>query len=70
HAFYDCTSLYFVDLTKFTNPQSIPTLVSASAFQGIPAQAQFWTANQGMYDVFTTATNWSTYASRFVIKGV
>ena len=70
YAFYGCTNLYFIDLTKFTNPQSIPTLASASAFQGIPALAEFWVANQEMYDVFTTATNWSTYASRFIIKGV
>ena len=69
-AFQDCTSLYIIDLTAFTDPQSIPTLVSANAFQNIPTQAQFWVANQGMYDAFTTATNWSTYANKFVNKGV
>ena len=69
NAFNGCTSLYIIDLTAFTNPQSIPTLANANAFQGIPAEAQFQVSSQGMYDAFTTATNWSTYASQFIIKG-
>ena len=68
-AFQNCTSLYFIDLTAFTDPQAIPTLVSANAFQNISATAQFIVKNQEMYDAFTTATNWSTYASKFVIEG-
>ena len=68
YAFSGCTSLYIIDLTAFTDPQSIPTLANTNAFQNIPTQAQFWVANQEMYDAFTTATNWSTYASKFVIK--
>ena len=70
YAFYGCTSLYIIDLTAFKDPQSIPTLANANAFQGIPAEAQFQASSQGIYDAFTTATNWSTYASRLVIKGV
>ena len=70
NAFSGCTSLYIIDLTAFTNPQSIPTLANANAFQGIPAEAQFQVSSQGMYDAFTTATNWSTLASKFVNKGV
>ena len=69
YAFQSCTSLYLIDLTAFTDPQAIPTLANANAFQNIPATAQFIVANQEMYDAFTTATNWSTYASKFVIKG-
>ena len=69
NAFQNCTNLYIIDLTAFTNPQSIPTLADTNAFQGIPAEAQFQVSSQEMYDVFTTATNWSTYASKFVIKG-
>ena len=68
-AFQSCTSLYIIDLTAFTNPQSIPTLANTNAFQGIPAEAQFQVSSQEMYDAFTAATNWSTYASKFVIKG-
>ena len=68
-AFSGCTNLYIIDLTAFTNPQSIPTLANTNAFQGIPAEAQFLVANQEMYDAFTAAKNWSTYASKFVIKG-
>ena len=69
-AFQNCTSLYIIDLTAFINPQSIPTLANANAFQGIPAEAQFQVSSQGMYDAFTTATNWSTLAGKFVNKGV
>ena len=69
YAFSGCTSLYIIDLTAFTDPQSIPTLANINAFQNIPTQAQFLVAHQSMYDAFTTATNWSTYASKFAIKG-
>jgi len=69
NAFYGCTSLYIIDLTAFTDPQSIPTLANANAFQGIPAGAQFQVSSQEMYDAFAAATNWSTLASKFVIKG-
>ena len=69
YAFNGCTCLYIIDLTAFTNPQSIPTLANTNAFQGIPAEAQFQVSSQEMYDAFTAATNWSTYASKFVIKG-
>ena len=68
NAFKDCTNLYIIDLTAFTNPQSIPTLDNTNAFQGIPATAQFQVSSQEMYDAFTTATNWSAYVSRFQIK--
>ena len=68
-AFQNCTSLYIIDLTAFTDPQSIPTLANINAFNNIPTRARFWVKNQSMYDAFTTATNWSTYASKFVIKG-
>ena len=68
-AFQACTSLYFIDLTSFTDPQAIPTLANANAFSGIPSTAQFIVKNQEMYDAFTTTTNWSTYASEFVIEG-
>ena len=68
-AFQNCASLYFIDLTAFTDPQAIPTLTSTNAFQYIPATAQFIVANQEMYDTFTTATNWSSFANKFVIEG-
>ena len=69
NAFQDCTSLYIIDLTAFKDPQSIPTLVNANAFQGIPAQAQYQFFNQTMLDAFAAATNWSTLSSKFIIKG-
>ena len=68
YAFQNCTSLYIIDLTAFTDPQSVPTLVNANAFQGIPALAEFWFSSQEVLDAFAAATNWSTYASKFVIK--
>ena len=69
NAFSGCACLYIIDLTAFTNPQSIPTLANTNAFQGIPAEAQFQVSSQEMYDAFTAATNWSTYASKFTIEG-
>ena len=69
NAFQNCTSLYIIDLTAFTNPLNIPTLQNSNAFSGIPAAAQFKVYNQEMYDAFTAATNWSTYASKFTIEG-
>ena len=69
NAFNGCKSLYIIDLTAFTNPQSIPTLANTNAFQGIPETAQFKVYNQEMYGAFTAATNWSTHASKFTIEG-
>ena len=68
-AFYNCTSLYVIDLTAFTNPQSVPTLVNTYVFQGIPALAEFRFSSQEVLDAFAAATNWSTMAGKFVIKG-
>jgi len=68
-AFAGCTLLYIVDLTAFTNPQSIPTLVNADAFQGIPTLAEYWYSSQEVLDAFAAATNWSTLAGKFVNKG-
>ena len=69
NAFLGCTSLYIIDLTAFTNPLNIPTLQNSNAFSGIPALAEFWFSSQEVLDAFTTATNWSTYASKFTIEG-
>jgi hypothetical protein len=69
YAFSGCTSLYIIDLIAFTDPLKIPTLQYSNAFSGIPATSRFLVANQEMYDAFTTATNWSTYASKFIIEG-
>ena len=68
-AFQGCTSLYIIDLTAFTNPQFVPALVNANAFKGIPALAEFWFSSQEVPGAFAAATNWSTLASKFVIKG-
>ena len=70
NAFNGCKSLYIIDLTAFTNPQSVPTLVNANAFQGIPALAEFWFSSQEVLDAFSAATNWSTLSGKFVNKGV
>ena len=70
YAFSGCTSLYIIDLTAFTDPQSVPTLVNANAFQGIPALAEFWFSSQEVLDAFSAATNWSTLSGKFVNKGV
>ena len=69
-AFKGCTSLYIIDLTAFTNPQFVPTLVNENAFQSTPAIAEFWFSSQEVLDAFAAATNWSTLSGKFVNKGV
>ena len=70
--FYRLTScLLCIDLTRYTDPTNIPTL--ANATDTLPSLLNsvyvLLVANQEMLTAFTTATNWSTYASRFQIKG-
>lgn len=70
---YDCfsgnSSLQYVDLTAYDENSTVPTLANINAFNGINTNCEFWVSSQSKYDEFTTATNWSTYADRFQIKG-
>lgn len=61
------SAIRVLDLTAYTDPTAIPTLGS-SVFYNVPSGLTILVKNQEMYDAFTSATNWSAYASRFQIK--
>lgn len=61
------SAIRVLDLTAYTDPTAIPTLGS-SVFYNVPSGFIILVKNQEMYDAFTTATNWSSYASRFTIE--
>lgn len=62
------SAIRVLDLTAYTDPTAIPTLGS-SVFYNVLAGLIILVKNQEMYDAFISATNWSVYASKFVIKG-
>ena len=58
-----------VDLSEYDDPTNIPTLENINAFSGASNIGSIFTRNQSMLDAFAGATNWSTYAAKFVIGG-
>lgn len=67
-AFENCTNLYEVDLTAYTDPNSLPT-ITVNSFGSTPTHLVFYVANQEMLSAFSAATNWSSYASQFQVRG-
>ena len=66
-AFVNCTKLTAVDLSEYTSANQIPTLGNASAF---PSTVQkFLVHDADMVTAFEAATNWSSYAGKYVVKG-
>lgn len=61
-----CTNLHFVDLSDH---DTVPTLSDVSAFDSAAIDMQFAVKNQAMLQAFSTATNWSAFAGRYVVKG-
>lgn len=61
-AFYYCYGMRYYDFSACTD---IPTLSSASAFNNIPSDCQMLIPT-ALYDEWSTATNWATYASYMV----
>lgn len=64
-AFYNCSNLYYVDLSEC---EQVPSLSNVNAFSNTPSSQIIWVKNQTMLDAFSAATNWSSYAGRFRIK--
>lgn len=62
YCFYNDTKIPYFD---FRAHEVIPTLVNASAFQGMPNSCKI-VVPDALYDQWIAATNWSTYASRIV----
>jgi hypothetical protein len=59
-AFLDCYSALCCDFSAFT---SVPTLSNTSAFLRIPPDCEFLIPS-ALYDEWSNATNWTTYASQ------
>lgn len=66
-AFAHCFALITVDLTAFTDPSDIPSLLGTDAFVSNASGRKFIVANETMKAAFSSATNWSYYASDFEV---
>lgn len=62
NAFYNCNSVRYFDFTACTN---VPTLASTNVLSGIAGDCEI-RVPAALYDKWSTATNWSTYASHMV----
>ena len=61
-AFDSCYGMRYYDFSSYT---SVPTLSATNAFNSIPSDCQMLIPS-ALYDTWSTATNWSTYASKMV----
>ena len=61
-AFIRCYGMAFCD---FRASKSVPTLSNTNAFTGIPSDCKI-VVPDSLYSSWTTATNWSTFASQIV----
>ena len=66
-AFSDCANLKILDLTDFTDPAAVPTLVNTNAFSGT-ALTEIWVSSAEMKAAFSAATNWSSFTGIIVVK--
>ena len=62
YAFQYCYGMRYYDFSACT---SIPTLSNTNAFNGIPSDCQMLIPAE-LYDEWSAATNWTTYASKMV----
>ena len=67
-AFSNCYNLLIIDISGYTDPNNLPTLVNYNAF---PTNASMiiYVADQTMLDAFKTGTNWSRLNAYYKIKG-
>ena len=68
-AMRNCGSLYVLDLSAYTDPTGLPTLRDSNAFSNTPSYLKILVADQVMLNAFSSATNWSYFASKMQIKG-
>ena len=61
-AFYNCYGMRYYDFSACT---SVPALSNTNAFKNIPSDCQMLIP-AALYDEWSTATNWATYASYMV----
>ena len=62
NAFYNCYGMRYYDFSACT---SVPALSNTNAFNNIPSDCQMLIP-AALYDEWSTATNWTTYASYMV----
>ena len=62
NAFYNCYGVRYYDFSACT---SVPALMNTITFNGIPSDCQMLIPS-ALYDEWSTATNWATYASYMV----
>ena len=62
YAFSDCYGMRYYDFSAFA---SVPKLSNTNAFNKIPSDCQMLIPS-ALYDEWSTATNWATYASYMV----
>ena len=60
--FANCYGMRYYDFSACTD---IPSLLKTNAFNGIPSDCQMLIP-EALYDEWSTATNWATYASKMV----
>ena len=61
-AFSNCYGMRYYDFSAYT---SVPALSNTNAFRNIPSDCQMLIP-AALYDEWSTATNWATYASKMV----
>ena len=66
YAFSNCQNLYSVDLSAITTSAQIPSLSNSNAFPN--TVTAFYVRDLNMAAEFASATNWSAFASKFVVK--
>ena len=69
-AFYECRSLNRIDLSAYTDPSTLPTLLETSALSHTSTNLKIYVYDQACLDALSAMTNWSVYADRMVIKEV
>ena len=62
NVFASCSGMRFYDFSACT---AVPTLSNTNAFKNIPSDCQMLIP-AALYDEWSTATNWATYASKMV----
>ena len=62
NTFANCYGMRYYDFSACTD---IPSLLKTDAFNGIPSDCQMLIP-EALYDEWSTATNWATYASKMV----
>ena len=62
YAFQSCSGMCYYDFSACT---SVPALASTNAFGNIPSDCQMLIP-EALFDAWSTATNWATYASYMV----